>query len=136
MNKIKVRENGPLLCEGLIEIYDTDGELIETTNNVALCRCGSSTTPPYCSKEHSKEFVDDGQFVDEKAEEVSDSDEPLKIMLRTNGMYIAKGPMEIYSHDGKSRTFRTKAALCRCGLSKNRPFCDASHKIMGWEQPY
>lgn len=135
MNRIKVRENGPLLCEGLIEIYDTDGELIETTNNVALCRCGSTETPPYCNGNHKKEFTDDGQFVDEKAEEVAESDEPLKVMMRTNGMYIFKGPMEIYSHDGQSRTFRNKAALCRCGLSENRPFCDASHKTMGWEQP-
>lgn len=136
MNKIKVRENGPLLCEGQIELYDTDGELVETTDNVALCRCGASTTPPYCNKNHFSEFKHDGQFEDEKAEEPSDSNEPLKIMLKTNGMYVAKGPMEIYSHDGQSKTYRTKATICRCGLSANKPFCDASHKTLCWEQPY
>lgn len=138
MNKIKVRENGPLLCEGQIEIYESDGELIETTDNVALCRCGKSITAPYCNGSHSIEFECDGQFEDKKPEDCTDvaSEGPLKISLRENGMYIAVGPMEIISHDGQSRTCRSKAALCRCGLSEKKPFCDASHKSCGWEQPY
>lgn len=42
-------------------------------------------------------------------------------------MLIAKGPMRIFgSESGESQ--RNKAALCRCGHSANKPFCDASHK--------
>ncbi|MCW8988789.1 MAG: CDGSH iron-sulfur domain-containing protein, partial [Gammaproteobacteria bacterium] len=30
------------------------------------------------------------------------------------------------------KTTRTKAALCRCGHSENKPFCDARHKQSGF----
>lgn len=137
MNTIKVRENGPLLCQGQIELYDSDGELIDSTDNIALCRCGKSITAPYCNGSHNKDFACNGQFEDPKSVASADleDDAPLKISIRENGMYVAKGPMEIFSHDGESRTYRNKAALCRCGLSEKRPFCDASHKSCGWEQP-
>lgn len=44
------------------------------------------------------------------------------VALREAGPYAVRGDIRI---DGKSMKFR--AALCRCGASKNKPFCDASH---------
>ncbi len=135
MNTIKVRENGPLLCEGNIELYDADGGLIETTQNVALCRCGASLTAPYCDGSHAEAFQDSGQFEDPKPAELENPDEPLVITCRENAMYVVKGPFTMKSHDGASETTRNKAILCRCGLSEKKPFCDASHKQCGWIQP-
>ena len=55
--EIKVRENGPYKVTGPIRLIDADGnefELPAGGEPVALCRCGASTTKPFCDKTHSK----------------------------------------------------------------------------------
>ncbi len=54
---IKVRENGPYRVTGPIRIVDADGteyELPDDERPVALCRCGGSTTKPFCDGTHSR----------------------------------------------------------------------------------
>jgi CDGSH-type Zn-finger protein len=55
--EIKVRENGPYKVTGPIKLIDADGnefELGEQDEPIALCRCGGSTTKPFCDGTHSK----------------------------------------------------------------------------------
>jgi CDGSH-type Zn-finger protein len=55
--EIKVRENGPYKVTGPIRLIDADGnefDLGEKGEIIALCRCGASTTKPFCDKTHSK----------------------------------------------------------------------------------
>jgi len=55
--EIKARENGPYKITGLITVVDADGnsyDLGEDGRPVALCRCGGSTTKPFCDGTHSK----------------------------------------------------------------------------------
>ena len=55
--EIKVRENGPYRVEGDFRLVDADGnefDLGERGPVVALCRCGGSTTKPFCDGTHSK----------------------------------------------------------------------------------
>ena len=53
--KITTVENGPFRVEGVIELIDTDGTVIETKRErVSLCRCGASTEKPFCDGTHSK----------------------------------------------------------------------------------
>jgi CDGSH-type Zn-finger protein len=54
--KITARPNGPYLVEGDIELYDAAGKHVDTSGKpkVALCRCGASTTKPFCDGTHSK----------------------------------------------------------------------------------
>jgi CDGSH-type Zn-finger protein len=54
--KITPRENGPYLVEGDVEIVDQDGDAYDTGGRavVALCRCGGSTTKPFCDGTHSR----------------------------------------------------------------------------------
>ncbi len=134
MNTIKVRENGPLLITGNIQIYNADKELIEATKNVALCRCGLTRCAPYCDGLHKGSFIDSGQFTDPKKAPLENINEPLSITCRENAMYLVKGAFSMSSHNGNSQTIRNKAVLCRCGLSKNKPFCDSQHKVSGWSQ--
>ena len=59
MTVIKVRENGPYRVSGPITLIDADGnefdlEPHEKNGTVALCRCGASTTKPFCDKTHSR----------------------------------------------------------------------------------
>jgi CDGSH-type Zn-finger protein len=50
---IKVRDNGPLIVEGDFALTDAAGNDIPVLKK-ALCRCGGSTTKPFCDGTHSK----------------------------------------------------------------------------------
>lgn len=55
--KITVKPNGPLLVEGMVEIINSDGQLIvqDTTKKAtAFCRCGRSARKPFCDGTHSR----------------------------------------------------------------------------------
>ena len=55
--EIKARENGPYRVQGPIRLIDADGnefDLGERGETIALCRCGGSTTKPFCDGTHSK----------------------------------------------------------------------------------
>ena len=55
--EIKARENGPYRVTGPVRIIDADGtayDLAEKGEVIALCRCGGSTTKPFCDGTHSK----------------------------------------------------------------------------------
>ncbi len=54
---IKVRENGPYRIEGDVRLLDGEGREIDTSGQrlpLALCRCGGSTTKPFCDGTHSR----------------------------------------------------------------------------------
>ncbi len=54
---IKVRENGPYKVTGPVRIVDVDGneyDLADQGESVVLCRCGGSTTKPFCDGTHSR----------------------------------------------------------------------------------
>ena len=50
---IKIRDNGPYVVEGDFTLSDAEGNPIEVVKR-ALCRCGGSTTKPFCDGTHSK----------------------------------------------------------------------------------
>jgi CDGSH-type Zn-finger protein len=54
--QIKATENGPYVVEGVERIIDADGNEYDVSgqSKVALCRCGASTTKPFCDGTHSK----------------------------------------------------------------------------------
>jgi CDGSH iron-sulfur domain-containing protein 3 len=53
-----------------------------------------------------------------------------EIILTKNEPIKITGTFEIKSYDGKllSSEFDNEVYLCSCGRSKNKPFCDDSHK--------
>lgn len=53
-----------------------------------------------------------------------------KITVNNNGSLRLEGDFEIFDKDGNQYGLkgRTVVAICRCGMSKNKPFCDGSHK--------
>ena len=50
-----------------------------------------------------------------------------------NGPLLVSGNLSIVSGSGRVAWKGTKAALCRCGNSKNKPFCDGAHTAAGFE---
>lgn len=59
--------------------------------------------------------------------------EKVTIKVNDNGSLLVTGDVELVDKEGNA--FETKKAfsLCRCGYSKNKPFCDGSHKKEGFE---
>ena len=60
------------------------------------------------------------------------------IRLRPNGPLVIDGPFTLIDQEGNPFTLPTDkplVALCRCGQSGRRPFCDGTHKTCGFEAP-
>lgn len=58
----------------------------------------------------------------------------VKITVRDNGPFLVAGPVTVVDAEGNEFNLSGKEqfALCRCGASANRPFCDGSHKTCGF----
>ncbi len=52
--KIQAMKHGPLMVSGDVEILDSDGQVLQATQQVALCRCGQSNKKPFCDGMHRK----------------------------------------------------------------------------------
>lgn len=54
---------------------------------------------------------------------------------KPNGPYLIEGPVDIYDTAGNKidTAGRPKIALCRCGASSNKPFCDGTHSQIGFQ---
>jgi CDGSH-type Zn-finger protein len=53
-----------------------------------------------------------------------------------DGPLLVRGPVRLSRPDGSLiESDRDPVALCRCGRSKTRPFCDGSHKLIGFRAP-
>ena len=59
---------------------------------------------------------------------------PVEIKVRDDGPYKVTGPVRIVDADGAVFDVEPgrPVALCRCGRSETKPFCDASHKASGF----
>jgi len=55
-----------------------------------------------------------------------------KIKVTVNGPYLVTGDVEYVDSDGNVIERLSKAALCRCGHSESKPFCDGSHRTCGF----
>ena len=61
--------------------------------------------------------------------------DPLVIRCRENGPLVIQGPIQVVDHQGNAFVIppgKDTVALCRCGQSKNKPFCDGSHRACGF----
>ncbi|QDU98459.1 CDGSH iron-sulfur domain-containing protein [Lignipirellula cremea] len=58
------------------------------------------------------------------------------VRVRDNGPLLIEGPIKIVDADGNVYHVspdKPAVALCRCGASANRPFCDGAHKGCGFD---
>jgi CDGSH-type Zn-finger protein len=58
-----------------------------------------------------------------------------KITIANNGSIRIEGDFSIVDSEGRQFGLggRTAVSLCRCGHSQNKPFCDGSHKKVGFQ---
>lgn len=59
----------------------------------------------------------------------------VRIKVMKSGPYLVEGPVELVDHaGGRFEVPSAKAvALCRCGQSARRPFCDGTHSRCGFQ---
>ncbi len=59
----------------------------------------------------------------------------VKIEIRENGPLRVYGPIDMVDKDGNAYTIPEGqwVSMCRCGQSKNKPFCDTAHREIGFE---
>ena len=58
--RIDVRDDGPLMAEGLDKLDNSKGEDLEVRKKLALCRCGASENKPWCDGSHKAiSFIDE-----------------------------------------------------------------------------
>jgi CDGSH-type Zn-finger protein len=126
--------DGPLYVRGNVQIKSPDDTTLKQEIRLALCRCGTSANKPYCDNSHLKvafQASDDVKDNQSKTGEIT-ADGVLEMHLANNGPVRLRGNFEIRSSDGKSKFRGSKASLCRCGGSQNKPFCDGTHRKIGF----
>lgn len=61
------------------------------------------------------------------------TDETVSITAYPDGPLVVRGPVELRDADGEPiATHRRTMALCRCGVSTIKPWCDGTHRIVGF----
>ena len=60
------------------------------------------------------------------------NDKTITINARDNGPYLVSGLDNLVNSKGDQLATGDTVALCRCGLSANKPFCDGTHKQEGF----
>jgi len=127
VNLVRVRENGPLAFHAEIDING------EVSFRATLCRCGASANKPYCDGSHGKTgFTATGEPASKDSAALEARGGLVKITPQPNGSLKVEGNLEIVSGTGRTVDRATNVFLCRCGHSQNKPFCDGSHKKVGF----
>lgn len=129
-NTITIDPDGPLYVRGDVKITTADDETVLEDTRVALCRCGLSDHKPFCDNSHEDEFEDAGRLHDITLKGEAGANGALHITLAPDGPLLLEGAVTIEAQDATYSG--SKGALCRCGHSGNKPFCDGSHKDVGF----
>ena len=60
---------------------------------------------------------------------------PTRMTIKNNGSIRIEGDFELFDINGGKFDLagRTAISLCRCGASKDKPFCDGSHREVGFQ---
>ncbi len=128
VNVARLRENGPVALHADLELVGHDACFRAT-----LCRCGESRNKPYCDGSHATAgFHATGEPAGQDSKPLASRNGKLKISPLKNGPLLVDGNLEICSGTGHTLDRVTKTALCRCGHSSNKPYCDGTHSKVGF----
>lgn len=132
-NTVMVANNGPLYIQGDLDIDGAAEDMDGVRLRAALCRCGKSANKPFCDNAHEADGFKDAGAVGATGDGNSDVSGKLTVGKAPNGPLLLRGNFKITAASGRVAWSGTKAALCRCGKSQNKPFCDGAHKAAGFE---
>ena len=128
VNTVRIRENGPLALHA-----ETTLEGTAQGYRLTLCRCGASANKPYCDGSHvGAGFSASGEVPVTASEPLAQRDGVVAIDPKRDGPLHLSGNLEVVTGTGKTVNRVADAWLCRCGQSKNKPYCDGSHRAAGF----
>ena len=133
VNTVRARENGPLAFWGELNIAAAESGS-QPTYRATLCRCGASKNKPYCDGSHNAAgFTASGESAPAEAPALDVRNGPLTIEPTLNGSLHVTGALEVVTGTGKTINKTRECWLCRCGHSAKKPYCDGSHKRVGFK---
>lgn len=132
-NTVMVSYNGPYFVRGELDVEDSPSDMEGIAYRIALCRCGASKNKPFCDNAHETIGFKDYGAVGEKGEELTTKGGKLNIKPLDDGPLLLSGNIIIKNGSGRVAWTGTEVALCRCGASDNKPFCDGSHVAAGFK---
>jgi CDGSH-type Zn-finger protein/uncharacterized Fe-S cluster protein YjdI len=128
INTVRVRENGPLAFRAPLTI---DGQ--DAGYRATLCRCGASTHKPYCDGSHSAAgFAASGEAAPAESTPLAQRNGALTVEPIPDGPLHVSGNLEVIAGTGKTLNRVGECWLCRCGQSSKKPYCDGTHKRVGF----
>jgi CDGSH-type Zn-finger protein/uncharacterized Fe-S cluster protein YjdI len=131
VNVVRVRENGPLAVNADIEVVGPPQG--GGTRRLTLCRCGASKNKPYCDNSHKEiAFTATGEPATATLDALPARGGKLQIRPTKDGPLLLTGNLEICTGTGRTIAKVSKTALCRCGQSSKKPFCDGTHNRVGF----
>lgn len=129
VNTLHIRENGPYALKADIHLDGEDG----TSTRMTLCRCGASKNKPYCDGSHTEiGFVNTGEVAVRESDALAGRNGPVTVSPIKDGPLKLDGNLELCTGTGHTVDRKEQAFLCRCGHSKNKPYCDGTHKAVGF----
>ncbi len=127
VNYLKVLQNGPLAIRADLRVGEHE------TFRATLCRCGASKHKPFCDGSHHEvDFEATGEPATGEVATLESRGGPLEVRPQANGPLVILGNLEICAGTGRPIWRGQKVALCRCGGSGNKPFCDGTHAKNGF----
>jgi CDGSH-type Zn-finger protein/uncharacterized Fe-S cluster protein YjdI len=138
-NTATLAADGPIYLRGRI-VYGGSGEhasIVEYTR-IALCRCGASRNKPFCDNSHRQASFSGGSHCSAPHKPLPGADDPqpccgpVRVQPLPDGPLKVEGWVEFKAVDGSRYVAGAKCWLCRCGHSQTKPFCDGSHKRVGF----
>jgi len=129
VNTLRVRENGPLALHAQLALPGGEQALRAT-----LCRCGASANKPFCDGSHAAAgFSATGEPKTKESKPLAVRNGAVSVEPQLDGPLKLSGALELVSGTGRTINRVTEAYLCRCGASANKPYCDGSHKRIGFK---
>jgi CDGSH-type Zn-finger protein/uncharacterized Fe-S cluster protein YjdI len=132
-NTIHVANNGPLYARGELVIDGAPQDAPGLRTRAALCRCGRSANKPFCDNSHERDEFRDRGPIGDTGEPLEALGGPLSVKPLPNGPLLVQGNLTISGGAGVATWSGTRVALCRCGESANKPFCDGTHALVGFQ---
>jgi len=129
INTARIRENGPIAFRADL-LIDGRAASIRAT----LCRCGTSQNKPFCDGSHAAAgFTATGEPATQASAPLNSRGGLLNVALLTNGPLKISGNLEVCTGTGRTISRSQETYLCRCGASGNKPYCDGTHKKIGFK---